>query len=199
MGAGPQEPGSDRATRAVIEDPFWSVVRRRHPDVDIVLLPPETDGPAETPVETPVEPEAPVEEPDAVAAAADEDVRRAWTQLVGDRALQAAQAEPTWSARWISGRAEGRVRREATLRLDGASVGLVLERLPEAAELLRTDGWHVVVPPDGLPRVMAGRDAALGRTELQLVLDPDSGRLLMRVRGADHVVGEPVARELVGS
>ena len=38
-----------KAGPAVVDDdPFWSVVRRRHPDVDIVLLPPDT-GPAAEP------------------------------------------------------------------------------------------------------------------------------------------------------
>lgn len=29
--------------RGVVKDPFWAAVQRRHPEIDIVLLPPE-DG-----------------------------------------------------------------------------------------------------------------------------------------------------------
>jgi len=46
-----------QASEIVANDPFWSVVRRRHPDVDIVVLPPNdvpdpTPGTGETPVHT---------------------------------------------------------------------------------------------------------------------------------------------------
>ena len=33
---------SGRLVRGRIKDPFWAAVQRRHPEVDIVLLPPET-------------------------------------------------------------------------------------------------------------------------------------------------------------
>lgn len=179
-------PSSPRARRAVADDPFWSVVRRRHPDVDVVLLPPE-----EPPVPTP--PGTPTDDPEDVAAREDAAVRRAWARLVGDLGT----VEASWQSAWTVGGASDRVRREATLSADGVDVGLARGRLSTAAEALRGDGWHVLVPPDGLPRVMAGRQGDLGRAELQLVLVPDVGRLVLRVRSADHAVGEAVAHELV--
>ena len=52
---------------AVIDDdPFWSVVRRRHPDVDVVILPPDApDGP-----DAPVDSAAPAVDADALNAVA---------------------------------------------------------------------------------------------------------------------------------
>lgn len=42
--------------RVVDDDPFWSVVRRRHPDVDLVLLP---DAPGDPRGDRPAGEEAP--------------------------------------------------------------------------------------------------------------------------------------------
>ncbi len=56
-------------------DPFWAPVRRRHPDVDIVLLPPEqaadepTDQPPDEPTDQPTDeptdqpPDEPIDQP----------------------------------------------------------------------------------------------------------------------------------------
>lgn len=57
---------------AVDDDPFWSVVRQRHPDVTLVLLPEEPPPDAD--------PDPPAD-PDAVRRAADA-VRELWADLV---------------------------------------------------------------------------------------------------------------------
>ncbi|WP_110181284.1 hypothetical protein [Nocardioides solisilvae] len=182
-----QRPRGDHGARArevVARDPFWSVVRRRHPDVEIVVLPPEP--------ETATPAGLPLADPAAVAAREDSDVRRRWVRLVGDL----GDVHADWQARWVPGGAPDRVRRETTLTVDGADPVVAVARLESAAAALREDGWHVLAPATGLPRVMAGRDGELGRAELQLVLVPDAGRLVLRVRSVDHAVGDRVAHEL---
>lgn len=44
-----QESSPDRPSglvRGRVKDPFWAAVQRRHPEVDIVLLPPEEQPPS---------------------------------------------------------------------------------------------------------------------------------------------------------
>lgn len=183
-----------RADEVVARDPFWSVVRRRHPEVDIVVLPPPVPGEQATPEG------APTEEPDRVAAREDAEVRRLWVRLVGDL----GPLETSWEARWVSGGAADRVRREATLSVHGVAETFA-EALPGIAARLRDQGWHVQAPGTGFPRVLAGRDAVAdpagvewaGRSELQLVLVPERSRLVLRARSLDHVVGRDQAHLLV--
>jgi hypothetical protein len=52
----------------------------------------------------------------------------------------------------------------------------------------------VLAPPDGVPRVLAGRPAAIGREDVQ-VLAPAAGRVVLRIRSALVVVGEAAATE----
>ncbi|WP_162794555.1 hypothetical protein [Nocardioides houyundeii] len=198
MDAGTDGSDHESGHEAVSQDPFWSVVRRRHPDIDVVLLPPAAGGSAETP------PGVAVQEPETVATHADESVRRTWARLVGDHA-SAVRVE----TRWLPGGAPDRIRRETTLTAEGVETSAGVRRLREAIGLLEGDGWHVFVPPRGVPRLNAGQGAdqaaaedaelaaGLGRRELLMVLVPESHRLVLRVRSADHVVGAG-ARELIG-
>ena len=60
--------------REVSDDPFFGEVRRRHPDVDIVLVPPEAAAPpAPPPVDPAVLAAVPVEH--------DADTRDLWSQV----------------------------------------------------------------------------------------------------------------------
>ena len=90
----------------VASDPFWSVVRRRHPDLDIVLLPADAQT---VPRDKPARPVADVE---AEASATDETAREWWRALVDDEV-------PAPAGRWLPGSAREVVRREAALARDG--------------------------------------------------------------------------------
>lgn len=177
---------NDNAARAVATDAFWGPVRRRHPDIDIVMLPPERPAAA-------VPADAAVEDPDGVARRRDAESSALWQRLVGD--IGRGAEGPV--IRWTSASA-GAVRRESTTRVEGVDELSGLEVVERAAQTLRGDGWHVFVPPTGLARVMAGRDEAIGRTELQLVHDPVHQVLVMRIRSAAHVVGRDAVHVLVG-
>lgn len=156
------------AAAQVADDPFWSVVRRRHPDLDIVLLPPEVDPP-------PPPPEAPLVDADDEAARADVLADQWWRAVVDDEPTEA-------TSRWIGGGAGGTRRREVTRRLEGADLASTPEALRRAGEQLAESGWHVLVPADGMPRVLASHVADGRRTELLLVLAPTVSRLVLRLR-----------------
>ncbi|WP_121256264.1 hypothetical protein [Nocardioides ferulae] len=159
------------ATRLVESDPFWAVVRRRHPDVDIALLPP----PPAADLSGPATPELPALERDEAAARFDAETAALWRRLVGERDPDEQRA------RWFA--AEGDVERyETTWRIDGADPVTAVAAIEAAAATLRDDGWHVLAPPDGMPRVLASRPADGGRDELQLVLAPAEARLVLRLR-----------------
>jgi hypothetical protein len=138
-------------------DPFWAPVRRRHPDVDIVLLPPEqaADEPADQP---PADPEL---------------LSRLWATAVGGD-------EPTETAeRRVQGRLETTWTRESDQPVDPATAQAVVRR---TAETLEQAGWHVLAPADGLPRVQAGRPDGLDRAEVLLLVVPETGRVVLRHR-----------------
>lgn len=170
------------ATRQVKEDPFWSTVVRRHGDVDVVVLPPDSPPASEVPAGTPtVDPDQAREQQRARLASL-------WSAL-------GLPDEPTHlDDVWFAGGPEGTLRWQGTAAfddLDPVTASGVLERvldlLPEA------DGWSVLAPTDGIPRVLAGRPGGLGREELQVLL-PTSSRVVLRLRSELVVVG-PVAAE----
>lgn len=175
--------GPEAAAR-VAADPFWSVVRRRHPDVELVLLPSAGPaGPAGTaeltePIPEPI-PETSAEEATAECAAR---VAELWDRLVG-------VTEPDeWRDRWTTGATPDLARHEATwtlLAVDPVTASSTLER---AAATLREEGWRVLAPPDGMPRVLAGRPARHGREELDLVLVPATGRFFLTVRSGQYLL-----------
>ena len=107
-------------------DPFWAPVRRRHPDVDIVLLPPEHAA----------------DEPTDQAPADPGLLSRLWATAVGGD-------EPTETAeRRTQGRLETTWTREGGEPVAPDTAQAVVRR---AAEALREAGWHVLAP-DGLDR-----------------------------------------------
>lgn len=142
-------------------DPFWAPVRRRHPDVDIVLLPPEqaADEPADQP------PNQPPADPELLG--------RLWATAVGGD-------EPTETEeRRIQGRLETTWTHESGQPVDPASAQAVARR---TAETLEQSGWHVLTPADGLPRVQGGRPDGLDRAEVLLIVVPETGRVVLRHR-----------------
>lgn len=189
---------------------FWSVVRRRHPDLDLVLLPvdvtadapdPGPEGVATTaspgeppPAETPELPPAgspPPGEPAEAAARCVAQAETQWGLLVPDR------APPEPETRWVPGPVRGSVRHETTLAVEGVEPVPGTRVITRAAEELRSREWHVLAPQEGMPRVLAGRDEPPGRREVQLVLVPALGRLVLRVRSGGVVVGADTAHRLV--
>ncbi|GAB2456501.1 hypothetical protein GCM10027062_40910 [Nocardioides hungaricus] len=162
----------------VAADPFWSAVRRRHPDLDIVLLPPEGPAPERPAREAGEPPE--LDEPAAAELAAVE-AEWLWRELVGDH-------EPDDRAsRWLR-EGGGVVRRETTLRARDADPVAAVAAVERAGATLTDQGWRVVAPPDGMPRVLAARE-----TEVQLVFAPADAVLMLRVRGGRVRLGEAPA------
>lgn len=175
-----EQPASD-ASAVVAADPFWSVVRRRHPDVDIVLLP--------DPPPAPVTDGLPTEDPDQAAARVEAEAAGLWTSLAGD-------LEPIASARWRSGPTPESLVREVTLHADGVDAVRGIGLVSRAADALAADGWHTLAPPDGVPRVLAGRAAGVGRREVQVLHAPATSRLVLRLRSEPVVVGRAAVRAL---
>lgn len=164
-------------------DPFWSVVRKRHPDLDIVLLPPTPPAPDESGLP----PRAP--EPFALAHIAETDT--VWAEIVG-------HGMPRSSIRWIPGPTRDSVRHTVTLTLDEVDSGVGLDHLRGAADLLVAGAWRVFTPPTGMPRVTADRDGELGDEHLLIGYAPEALRLFLRLTSAGVPVGEQVAGQLLG-
>jgi hypothetical protein len=174
------------ATRAVALDPFWATVLRRHGDVDVVVLPPEPPARTAVPADEPiVEPGAARDELRARAAAL-------WAALGLD-------GEPTHlDDVWFAGSEPGTLRWQGTATFDDLDPVVAAGALQRAQELLdEADGWHVLAPPDGVPRVLAGRPARLGREDVQ-VLVPATDRVVVRIRSGLVVVGDDAAAAVAG-
>jgi hypothetical protein len=177
------------AARQVLQDPFWATVLRRHGDVDLVVLPPEEPDRAEVAAD----------EPTVVPDAAREELRARMAALWAALGLD---AEPTHlDDVWFAGSAPGTLRWQGTATFDDVGPVVASDALQRARDLLaEADGWHVLAPPDGVPRVLAGRPARLGhlgREDVQ-VLAP-AGRVVLRIRSALVVVGEAAVAEATGT
>lgn len=164
-------------------DPFWSVVRRRHPDLDIVLLPPESPEPAESGLQH----RAP--EPFARTQLADMD--DLWATLVG-------HGVPRRDAKWIPGPTRDSVRHTVTITLEEVSSTAGIGHLREAIALLEDAGWKVFTPPTGMPRIMAGRPGELGDENLLFGYAPAQRRLFARLTSTGLAVDSGQARDLIG-
>jgi hypothetical protein len=175
---------------ALTQAPLLRVVHERHPDVDVVVLPPE--APAPEPADAPV----PVTD-----AALDAERSRVEGVLAGllaaagaDGAPAAADAPPGDAAprtTWRSAPASHVVPvAEARLPIDGLEAGIAVGQALSAR--LRADGWD-------------GRLERAGATPLLLAaLDDRSVRVawlddavLVTVRGRDLPVATATARALV--
>lgn len=167
-----------RVDPAVVQDdPFWSVVRRRHPDVDVVLLPP--DRAEELGQQAPLE---------LVRASADA-VVEAWRML---RPLVLAAGETGLpSVRWGSGGAGHALIIETAVRGIGQDDGTDLLRA--AALTLGRAGWRLrPTTRDDLPAL----DATDGRTDLRAVAGP--GATVLTIAGGVLPV-EAAERDGVGA
>jgi hypothetical protein len=169
-GTHPESPGA-------VDDPFFREVRRRHPDVDIVLLPPSDGEQAAA--------DAPVVGDDVVAAArrrVEDTARRLW-------AVVAPGSEEEPRERLGFGAHEGWLRssaRVADQRDDGPAA---LDRLDD---VLRERGADVRREPGALPRL----HGVLG--DLTVTASAAAtGAVLLAVESAPLHVGERRAPELV--
>ena len=174
-----------RAPGVPIDDPFFAALRRRHPDVDLVVLPPP-------------EPGGPGPGDGSVRWVADDTVAQ-----IAD--LVAAAAAELWTAvAPLSGREpETRVRyaeREADVRavaqvVDRRSDGYaVLVRLRHELE---ERGWFVQRPPSPPGSVLERLVAELDGAHLVASYAEAGGALVLELSSSALPVGVDRARELV--
>jgi hypothetical protein len=175
------------AEQAVADDPFWAAVLRRHHDVDVVVLP-------QRPTADLVVPDG---EPEIDPERAREVLRG---QMAAFWAAIGLDAEPDHlDDTWFAGAATGTLRWQGTATFEGLDPVAASAALGQAREVLPEDaGWHVLAPADGIPRVLAGRDAELGREEVQVLL-PASTRLVVRLRSPLVHVGPDAVAAVLGA
>lgn len=154
-------------------DAFFSPVRRRHPDVDIVVLPTP-----QTPSEDPVDEAEVAATLDRVASAS----RRVW------EAAPPTAGPPTVG--WRFGPLEGTV--VAGARADHATPDGV-GALAVLGRALVGSGWQVRRLPGEVARVAGARDDL----RLQASYAESSGAFVLEVRSEPVFVGAARARRLV--
>lgn len=167
------------AARVAAADPFWSTVVRRHGDVDVVVLPPEDPPSVEVPADEPLV------DVEVARSGLRADMAAFWAAIGLDG--EPAHVDDTWFA----GPADGTLRWQGTASFDGLDAVDASRLLQRAEELLTAGDWHVLVPGEGIPRVLAGRSGRFDRESLQVLL-PSTSRLVVRVR-SDLVVVGPAA------
>ena len=155
-------------------DAFFAPVRRRHPDVDIVVLPSTEQVPSAEPVDA-----ARVE---AVLDRVAQTAVSVWAAAVGPAAPPAA--------RWRFGPDDGTV--VASVRA-GATTPDGFGALGALRGALEGDGWRVRRPPGEVARLSGVRDAL----RVQASYAESTGALLLEVRSEPIHVGRVRARELV--
>lgn len=176
--------GGDGA--AIAEDPFWSAFRRRHPDVDVVLVP----DPHERQVST-IPRREPGVDPESFLRSQLATLESLWTQLVG-RAVDRRDSQ------WIPGAAKGLLRCSLTFTLEKVREREGLEYLRKALDALPSDGWYVFAPPTGMPRIHADRHGTAGKVELLFGYARETERLFVRLRSTGLPVSEEESRALLG-
>lgn len=172
---------------AAVPDPFFAAVRRRHPDVDLVLLPPpDVEELAQVDETTaPPDHERAVEALAANATAVAVAAEQLWSQLAdGDEQptpilAELRHTEPVGAVRAAA---------EAVTRCDDGD-----QRLAAAHERLAADGWHVRWPSGGLPRIVATQPGLRATTSYAAT----TGVLRLVVEGEACAVGRDRAAELV--
>jgi hypothetical protein len=156
-------------------DAFFAPVRRRHPDVDIVVLPAAEPTPPAEPLD-----EAQVAETlDQVVTTAE----LAW-EAMGSRTT----AAPT--ARWCYGTDDGTVLASARSSITTPDGFGALVALRGALE---TRGWRVRRLPGAVERLSGVR----GHLRVQASYVEHTGALLLEVSSRSMSVGRARARELV--
>lgn len=164
-----------------IADPLFEALRRRHPDVDIVLLPPETPEPV-APEPSPPAGDADV---DDERARIDREFNLLW-QLAGHDV--AATTETALTLGPSTGSVEARSRAIAHTP-EGFPV---LVRLREALEAA---GWRVERVAGPVEQLLA----ALGSDRLRASYAEEAGTLVVELAGPALTVGSERARELIGA
>jgi|GEM_PF-2607014 len=165
-------------------DPFWSAVRARHPDLDVVLLPPEPAAPAES--------GRPHRAPGPFARMQAADADELWSALVG-------HGMPRRQTTWIPGPTSDSARHTITLTLDEVGDTAGIGHLREARDLLPDAGWHVFTPPTGMPRVLADRPGDLGEVTVLFGYAPAERRLFLRLTSTGVPLGRRLVQELIGT
>lgn len=160
--------------------PLLRVVHERHPDVDVVVLPPE--APAPEPADAPV----PVTD-----AALDAEQSRVEDVLAGLLTAAGAEPVPAPRATWRSAPASHVVPvAEARLPIDGPEAGVAVGRALSAR--LRADGWDGRLDRAGVTPLLL---AALDDRSVRVAWLDDA--VLVTVRGRDLPVATATARALV--
>ena len=166
---------------ALAQAPLLRVVHERHPDVDVVVLPP--GAPAPDPADAPV----PVTD-----AALDAERSRVEAVLAGLLAAAATPpADPTPRSTWRSVPAARVVPvAEARLPIDGPEAGIAVGQALSAR--LREDGWDGRLERTGATPLLL---AALDDRSVRVAWLDDA--VLVTVRGRDLPVATATARALV--
>ena len=162
---------------APLSDPMLDAVRRRHPDVDLVVLPPEP---------TPLPADAPDGEGDQVATTIDL-VRRLATAVWSRVAETPADPPVDPGFGPVPGTVVVRSRHCASVP-DRPRV------LTELRDDLQGEGWHFRRPWGAVERLVGERDGV----ELRGCYAPVTGTLLVTLTSAALFVGPDQARRLVG-
>jgi hypothetical protein len=156
-------------------DAFFAPVRRRHPDIDIVVLP----------AAEPTRPAQPLDEAQMAETLAQvgTTAELAWDAL-GPRTT------PAPTARWRYGTDDGAVlasARSSTTTPDGFGALVALRGA------LETGGWRVRRLPGAVERLLGVR----GHLRVQASYAEDTGALQLEVSSRSISVGRARARELV--
>lgn len=178
-----------RPSTAPVDDPFFAPVRRRHPDVDVVVLPvpPPPEGVPSDPADGTDGTDT--TDPTALLARV-EAVARGWWGLLAQRypVSDEVGAEPRAGFRFGPEEHQVRATARVTTRLaDGEAA------LADLRDALAGDGWMVERPPGDVPRVTAALDDLV----LTASHAPGSGAFLLSVSSASVSVGVVTARDLV--
>lgn len=175
-------------TPGPIGDPLLDTVHRRHPDVDIVVLPPETAAPVAAAVEpaTPVGPDAARSARTATGAEA----VRLWASMLGlDPEVAVGAVRPRLAPGRVPGVVVPTALATATTSPAETDRSGALSALGAAL-----DGWDVRRRPGPVESLHATRAGAAVRATYA----PSTGVVVLEVTGPALRVGDDVAHLLVG-
>jgi hypothetical protein len=160
-------------------DPFYRELRRRHPDVDIVLLP---EVPPETAVDIPEA--APLPADPAITL---QDLSASFDTLWA--ILTSLPATSGEDPRWRAGTSDDQIFAERVGRSVGVTDGSAL--LLDAAAALGARSWDLRVPRGGVPRLLAEN---AGRS---LTLSVWDDAVTLTVRSLSYAVEAGIKRALL--
>ena len=167
---------------ALAQAPLLRVVHERHPDVDVVVLPPEAPEPEQA--------DQPVPVTDAALDAERSRVEAVLADLLA-AAPRAEHGDAAPHTTWRSAPASRVVPvAEARLPIDGPEAGIAVGQLLSAR--LRADGWDGRLERTGVTPLLL---AALDDRSVRVAWLDDA--VLVTVRGRDLPVATATARALV--